>query len=238
MKVITFTTILIFVFLSSSGQTIERKGFYFSIGFGPSMTNYKIDGEFSKPAASTIFYGSNLLLDVNSDNFSGNIEELPFSKTSFGLRTNFNLGYGITNQIVLSYMNRVSFILDDILSRTNYISHYDSPPALTIAGLTGIEIDYYFSENIKSPYLSVGGGISVWNQPFVYDYLTKTGLGLSIGGGYQISKHICIDINMFYMKGNLRKKIKNEIENLGNNVHINGSVNAISFGLDLKYVLF
>lgn len=219
-------------------QEINRKGFYFSIGTGTGFTNYKLDGSISRPENATLYYGSNWLGDINSDDISGDLEKYPFSKTSFGLRTNFNIGYGINNQIIISYMNRVSYILDDILHQTNYISHYINPPALTIAGVTGLEVEYYLSKKLKSPYFSIGGGFSLLNQPGVSDYLTQTGLGLSFGGGYQLTKHLSLDLNILYLKGDLTNKIKNEIESQGENISIDETYNAISFGLDINYVLF
>jgi len=237
-KVFIIICLIILIGQNAISQTIDRKGFYFSMGIGTGLTNYKLDGEFSKPDNAILYYGSNWLGSYYSDDISGDLEQFPFSKTSFNLLTNFNLGYGITNQIVISYMNRVSWILDDILHGENYIYHYESPPALTIAGLTGLELDYYFSENIKSPYLSIGGGMSILNQPGVSDYLTQMGFGLSFGGGYQFTKHICLDLNMLYLQGNLRNKIKNEIEGLGDGINIDKSFRSISFGLSLKYVLF
>lgn len=235
------TIIILAVLLFSNSlyaQDINRKGFYFSFGIGPSFTNYKLDGSITKPENSTLYYGAMWLGDINSDDIDGELESYPFTKNSFGLRTNFNLGYGINNQLIISYMNRVSYILDDILSKTNYASHYETPPALTLAGITGIELDYYLSDELKSPYLSFGGGLSLWNQPGVSDYLTKTGLGLSLGGGYQLSKHLTLDLNILYLQGNLTNKIKDEIETLGENVRIENSYRAVSVGLDIKYVLF
>jgi len=235
-NIITFVILLFTITINA--QDFSRKGFYFSIGIGPSFTNYKLDGSITKPDNSTLYYGAMWLGDMNSDNIDGELESYPFTKNSFGLRTNFNLGYGINNQFVISYMNRVSYIMDDILSRTNYASHYENPPALTIAGVTGVELDYYLSDQMKSPYLSIGGGMSLWNQPGVSDYLTKTGLGLTFGGGYQFSKHLSIDLSILYLQGDLTNKIKDEIESLGENVSIVNTYRAISFGLDIKYVLF
>lgn len=237
-KLAILISFFILVPVLTNAQDIDRKGFYFSIGIGPSLTNYKLDGSITKPDNSTLYYGSNWLGDINSDDIGGDLEKYPFSKTSFGLRTNFNLGYGINNQVVISYMNRVSYILDDILHQTNYISHYINPPALTIAGITGLEVDYYLSEKVKSPYLSAGGGFSLLNQPGVSDYLTQTGFGLSFGGGYQFTKHLCLDLSILYLKGDLTNKIKNEIEDLDNNISIDETYQAISFGLEIKYVLF
>jgi opacity protein-like surface antigen len=237
-KVIITISLIILIPVLTDAQEINRKGFYFSIGIGPGLTNYKLDGSIAKPENATLYYGSNWLGDINSDDIVGDLEKYPFSKTSFGLRTNFNLGYGINNQLIISYMNRVSYILDDILHQTNYISHYINPPALTIAGITGLEVDYYLSEEVKSPYLSVGGGFSLLNQPGVQDYLTQTGFGLSFGGGYQLTKHLSLDLSILYLKGDLTNKIKNEIESQGNNISIDGTYRAISFGLDIKYVLF
>ena len=237
-KIFYTVSLLVLISQYAIGQNIERKGFYFSIGMATNLTNYKLNGEFSKPDGADIYYGSNWLGDINSDNISGDLEKFPFSKSSFGLGTNFNLGYGITNQLVVSFMNRVTFVPDDILHGENYIYHYENPPALTLAGLTGLEFDYYFSENIKSPYLSVGSGMSVLNQPGVSDYLTQTGYGLSIGGGYQFTKHLCLEVNLLYLNGNLQNKIKDEIEALNNGIHIEKSFRSISFGVALKYVLF
>jgi opacity protein-like surface antigen len=230
--------LLISVFFTTNGQTIDRKGFYLSFGIGPGITNYKLDGSFIKPDGATIYYGSSWLGDIYSDNITGDLEEFPFTRTSFNLATNFNLGYGLTNQLIVSYMNRVSFILDDILHGENYIYHYVNPPALTFAGITGVEFDYYFTENIKSPYVSFGSGISILNQPGVDDYLTQTGFGLSFGGGYQFTKRICIDLNILYLKGNLQNKIKNEIEALVDGITIDKSFHTTSINLALKYLLF
>jgi len=229
--------LILFSYTVVSAQSADRKGFHFAFGVGPALSAYKVDGSFSKPdPALSLFYDGNPILSHVYDEIS-DIGNYPLQTSGIGLQTNLNIGFGLTENVLISYMNRVAYTLNKKIHRTDYYSNYNSS-VLLISGLTGIEVEYYLSQSTNSPYVAVGGGMSIFTQPFVSGYFTKTGWGSSFAAGYQFSAHLAGEINVMYLSGTMRDKIKSEIENLSDGIAIDGSYKNTSVSINLKYVLF
>ena len=111
----------------------HRKGFILGFGAGPAVTSF----------TQTLSEG---FLSVTSDR-----------ENKIGLATNFRIGAGISEQVLVYYVNCVSwFSLDNALGST-----------VTIASSVGLlGATYYFQEFSPSPYIHGLIGLSSWYPPF------------------------------------------------------------------------
>ena len=228
-KIITITLILI-NFMSVQSQESNNKGFKWSISFGPNINFYKVDGNFT--SNTSVFYDGSPILDINKDNIVGS-KPLPLSQTKFGIKTDFTIGYGFTNNLTISYANKVSFIIDNFIHRSNY---YDGDPELiiTVTGITGIEFKYYFDDEY---FASLSPGFSIFAQPFVNGNLAKVGFGFDVAAGYQLSKKHSLILSVMHSSGNLKASVKEEIESVSNSTQINGEYKSTSISMNLTYHL-
>lgn len=229
--------LMLFICMGSqlSGQDFCRKGFHFSLGGAPALSSYKIDGSINNPTGNTIYYDGNPVLHIATNPYP-KAKMYPYSSSKLSLNTNFNIGYGFTEKIIVSYMNRVSFVFDDVIHRVDYAEPYSL--VLGVIGITGIECSYFFSNEIKSFYTSIGGGLSVSRQPFATSYMNQLGWGLSFAGGYQFNKHFAAELNLMIINASILGGIEKEIENLGSGIDIEEKVNAYSISFGIKYLLF
>jgi hypothetical protein len=102
--------------------------------------------------------------------------------------TDLSIGYAPTDQILVYYSNQVAW------SRS---IRYD------LVGVTGVGVTYMFSPSSPSAFLkgSVGGGI-VADVDFDSGRVDSndTGLGLTIGGGYEFARHWSIEAGAMFAR--------------------------------------
>lgn len=101
-----------------------------------------------------------------------------FYKPAF--MTDFKIGYAPTNQIALYWMSKVAWFTNNIL---------------TLNGMGGIAISYYLRPNKSTFYVSAGYGYSTWGTS---ETGTQYGTGISIGGGYEFSRHWSVETNLSF----------------------------------------
>lgn len=107
-------------------------------------------------------------------------EELTFDRETKGaFLSDFMIGLGISEQVLLYYSNRLAwFGLTNALDQRVTISN----------GVSGIGISYYLNSE-GNTFVTSSVGLSLWDTPFESDSSTWTGFGLSGGIGYEFSPH-------------------------------------------------
>lgn len=146
---------------SASAFDGNRKGFILGFGLGPTYSHIQLPPQNLQSAASGI-----------------------------GVATDFRIGYGPTEQLLLYYDNRVSWVsglvfINEDLKHTH------------VEGCSGIGATYYFSRKSPSVFVSGGVGVSAVRRPFnssSYGY----GYGMSAGGGYEFGKLFNIEGTLTY----------------------------------------
>lgn len=108
------------------------------------------------------------------------------------------------------------------------------------SGVAGIGATYYFNPTAPSWFLSGGLGYSSWLVPFeaqslyYYDYYyegntmqdSRFGLGLFIGGGYEFTKHLNVEMDLCW--GN-PKHSEEMIEVSSNTLTLKCTINALAY---------
>ena len=137
----------------------KRQGFIIGGGVGAGITSY-----------------------TETHNYYGEQFTLP-RKTEISAVTNFLIGYGASNNLLLYYTNKVS-----------WFSAWDNIAAF---GLTGLGLTYYLKPKAPSPLLNAGLGFSSFLCPFESGWGSSPwGLGFSLGAGYELSPHWSIDVDL------------------------------------------
>jgi hypothetical protein len=165
------------VFLSavaelSAGTT--RKGFVFGLGLGGGFTAYQVQA----PRYDGYWYVG---------------EEIK-NQSSAGLATDFKIGIGLSEHVVLLYTNKVLWF---DFKEPRWDEHMFCDFGATMLGL-----DYFFRTTAPSLYLLAGIGASVWT-PLTAEYDSERwlGLGLCAGLGYEFSRHWTIEASLVYGRG-------------------------------------
>ena len=135
-------------------------------------------------------------LGLGLTSFTQTVEFLGTSTTSdrenkFAVMTDFKIGYGATEQVLIYYMSKVSwFSIENVYGNNVTIAN----------GFGGAGVAYYFKPTGPSPYISGGLGMSTWMLPFEEGADTWVGFGLVVGGGYEFSRHYSIEGNLAWGK--------------------------------------
>lgn len=133
----------------------KRGGFILGGGIGAGMTSY---------SATMEYLGYELTSDRESD---------------FSIITNFIIGGGVGDNMLLYYMNRVSW--------------FSTEDEIAIFGLNGLGLTYYFSPKAPSGLFKAGFGLSTFMAPFEPEYEDYLGIGFLLGAGYEFSPHWSVD---------------------------------------------
>jgi opacity protein-like surface antigen len=113
-------------------------------------------------------------IDIRSNHFRAGATD-----TQNALATTLKLGYGISEQFSVFYVNDVSWY------------KYDGSSDKYITGASSIGVDYYFDEN--SPWYATGGiGIATLKN-FTKNKDSVNGFSYNIGIGYEIMPHVTIE---------------------------------------------
>ena len=100
-------------------------------------------------------------------------------ESKFALASDFKIGAGISEKLLVYYVSRVSWFSHDL-------------PTETVTAANGIGLvgsSYYFKTDVPSFYVLGSVGLSSWSYPFESTSDTWTGLGVSVGAGYEFAKH-------------------------------------------------
>lgn len=145
----------------------NRKGFILGGGLGLGLTSFTQTLEF--PDTS-----------VTSDR-----------ENKFAVMTDFKIGYGATEQVLVYYTNKVSwFSLENVLGEN----------VIIVNGVGGVGMTYFFQPVAPSPYILGELGLSIWNAPFEEGSEAWYGFGLAVGAGYEFSRHYSVEVNLTWGK--------------------------------------
>jgi hypothetical protein len=152
----------------------SRKGFVFGFGLGGGYTAYTVQYP---------IYNGWLYLGEGTK-----------SQGSGGVATDFKIGIGLSDHVVLLYTNKVLwFSFEEPRNNDQLFNQF---------GATMLGIDYFFRSSAPSPYLLLGVGASVWT-PFTAEYESERWLGpaLCVGAGFEFSRHWTIELSVLYGHG-------------------------------------
>ena len=148
---------LLLVFAAPAGAFDgKRKGFVLGVGLGPGLSSYTQE------------------LSVSGLGSAASSRE-----TKVGVSTDFRIGFGPTEQVLVVYDNKVTWIPFD-----NAIGNH-----VTIAdGISSLSVSYYLAQSAPSGFLTGGLGAAGWSAPFESNSSGSIGLGMFVGGGYEFTK--------------------------------------------------
>lgn len=175
-----FVLSLLFLFSCHlSGFDGKRKGFVLGIGAGGGFTSYT--------ATEYRWYW----LDYYPYFYD---EYIQSKESGAGLATDFKIGFGATDQLLILYSNKVIwFSFQD--------PDWDSSQT-TITGITSVGLSYFFKPTAPSFFISGGVGASVW-APFQSTYEDERWIGPGFYGGfgYEFSPRVYIEFSGILARG-------------------------------------
>ena len=152
-----------------------RQGFIFGMGVGVGNANFE--------APFTEYWGSTYEGDWPN----------PRGTTS-AFATEIKVGHGFTNQFLLYYTSRISWLPLSNLYRDTMIAN----------GVTGVGMMIY---PLKSAdfYIVSSAGLAVlvtWQPPFKLERARQTGLAVSGGIGFELIRHLSVDFTVNFGNAN------------------------------------
>jgi hypothetical protein len=168
-----FCLMLIVSSFDLKAASLDRKGFVIGIGLGGGLTTYK------------------------TDEWASGFKHVYENGSSPGLATDFKIGYGISNNLLLIYTNKVLWFS---------FKDPDWPEAheaqLTITGASMASLSYFFEPTTPSSFASAGIGMSTWSGLSSTDEHKRwSGLGLFAGFGYELSPHLMLEFSVLFELG-------------------------------------
>jgi len=134
----------------------KRKGFVLGVGLGPGVSSYTQELSVSGLGSAT----SN-------------------RETKVGVSTDFRIGFGPTEQVLVVYDNKVNWIpFDNALG--NHVTIAD--------GISSLAVSYYLAQSAPCGFLTGGLGAAGWSTPFESNSSSSVGFGMFVGGGYEFTK--------------------------------------------------
>lgn len=101
--------------------------------------------------------------------------------------TNFIIGGGFSNTLLVYYLNRVSwFSIENVFGENVIIA----------TGVNGAGLTYYLNPKAPSPLIKAGLGVSAWSLPFESNADYWWGIGFLCGAGYEFSRHWSIEADI------------------------------------------
>lgn len=147
---------------SSLDNEADRKGFILNIGVGGARVFRKYDPDF---------------IDLNNE---------------FAILSDFKLGWGINNQILIYYKSSVNWFK----SRKFY-----NEDVWYVFGNGGLGATYFFKPEVQSFFVSSSLGFSNIRTPFEEDNNgSNIGLGFTIGGGIELARHLLCQVDLMWGK--------------------------------------
>jgi hypothetical protein len=142
----------------------QRKGFVVGAGLGPGISSFTQDLTLAGQTGSA-------------------------SDSKFGLATDFRMGYGVNDRIVIFYNNRVNWF---------GIRNANDEEVTIADGVGCVSAQYFFAPGPVSWFVSGGLGYSAWSTPFEKNARNSFGFGLFGGGGYQFSQAWGAEVSVSY----------------------------------------
>ncbi len=100
------------------------------------------------------------------------------------IATNFRIGYAFNDNLILYWFSKMSFYSEDY------------PHGILMLGNAGLGSSYYFSDSSDSFFMTAGIGYNnLGVLEYGDNYLTY---GLTIGGGYEFSKHFDVELDFLF----------------------------------------
>jgi len=135
-------------------------------------------------------------LGLGLTSFTQTVEVYGVSVTSdredkSAIMTDFKIGFGASDQVLIYWSSKVSwFSIENVYGNNVTIAN----------GFGGVGVTYYFQPAAPSPYIQGGVGFSTWSLPFEEGTDTWIGGGLSLGGGYEFSRHWSVEGDLVFGK--------------------------------------
>ncbi|MDD8025410.1 MAG: outer membrane beta-barrel protein [Acidobacteriota bacterium] len=169
--------VMVMVVLAAASELsagTKRKGFVFGFGLGGGYSAYQVQ----VPKYSGWWYTG---------------EEIE-NRGNAGVATDFKIGIGLSEHIVLLYTNKVLWF--------NFKDPRNDDYSLTDTGASMFGIDYFFKTAAPSLYLLAGIGAGAWSSLMAEsDSQSWIGLGICAGLGYEFSRHWTIEASLLYSRG-------------------------------------
>jgi len=165
----------------------NKKGFVIGLGVGSSLTSYT-------QSVPTRSYTSE-------------------RENNFGLATDFKIGYGLNEKLVLVYTSKVSWFDFDNGEKEN----------VTVTnGVGGIGAIYY----LNRLYVTGGIGFSSWATPFEEKTDAANGAGFFLGCGYEFIAHLSVELGVTIGKSKMKFK------------GVGIDTDAVSIGMTVNYLIY
>lgn len=143
----------------------KRQGFILGGGLGTGLTSFTQTVEFMGE-------------EITSDR-----------ETKLPLVTSFIIGGGLSPNVLLYYINKVSFFsIENVFGNSVAIA----------SGVGGLGVTYYFSPKAPSAFLASGLVAASWAAPFEEGTEWWFGPGILFGAGYEFSPHWSIGADVAF----------------------------------------
>ena len=130
----------------------KRRGFVLGFGLGPGVSSYTQQLSVAGMGSAT-----------------------SSRETKAGVSTDFRIGFGPTEQVLVVYDEKVNWI--------PFGYH------VTLAdGISSLTASYYLAKSAPSAFLTGGLGAAGWSTPFESNSSSSVGFGMFVGGGYESAK--------------------------------------------------
>ena len=149
----------------------RRKGFICGIGAGVGYTN------FTAPLA--VYWG---------DAYEGSWPDLRQTTSAFG--TELKIGHGLSDQFLLYYASRISWLPLSNLYRDTMVANGSAGAGMMYFPLR--DVNFYL---VGSLGLAV---LTTWQPPFKLEKARQTGLVVSGGIGYEFLSHLTVDFTVSF----------------------------------------
>ena len=153
----------------------RRKGFICGIGAGVGYTS------FTAPLAA--YWG---------DTYEGSWPDPRQTTSAFG--TELKIGHGLSDQFLLYYASRISWLPLSHLYRDTMVANGSAGAGMMYFPLRNV--NFYF---VGSLGLAV---LTTWQPPFKLEKARQTGLAASGGIGYEFSPHLTVDFTVSFGHAN------------------------------------
>lgn len=112
----------------------------------------------------------------------------PYSKSTLGMVTDFKIGLGVSDRLLILYSNKVVWF--------SFQDPVWGSSQTTLTGITSVGLSYFFKPTAPCFFISGGIGGSFWT-PFQTTYFSGSwiGSGFYCGVGYESSPHFYIEIS-------------------------------------------
>lgn len=154
--------------LSADGH---RKGFVFGLGIGAGNSGY-----------TTTWYRYSYWPIWTET-------EVTARQSSWALATDFKIGFGLSDHVILAYTNKVMWM--------SFVEPVGQESQAAISGATMLGLSYFLKSGTPSLFFSGAVGAAVWSRfPQANNEDERwLGLGLSLGVGFEFSRHWMIELS-------------------------------------------